>query len=80
MIIFDTDIASLFAKSDTIDLLFKILPNFSFAITVKIKEELSVPLQYGYSFPQEIFKQFITLVPTRKNISLLKNLKYAILS
>lgn len=64
MIIFDTDIVSLFAKADSLVLLSQILPDFQFAITAKIREELSVPLLYGYNFPQNIFNQFVTLIPT----------------
>jgi len=41
MIIFDTDILSMFAKANVL-------------------------VEYGYSFPEEIFKRFEVIVPTKK--------------
>ena len=46
MIVFDTDILSMFAKIDAIDLL-KPLFGKTAIITPKIRDEISVPLEYG---------------------------------
>lgn len=64
IIVFDTDILSMFAKAKALDILLSLLPNFKFCITPRIKEELSAPLQYGYSFPQQIFDKFEVVIPT----------------
>ena len=66
MIIFDTDILSMFAKANVLDVIVEALSRFKLCITPKIKEELSIPLEYGYSFPEEIFKRFEVIVPTKK--------------
>ncbi len=50
MIVFDTDILSMFAKIDAIDLL-KHLFDERAVMTPKIRDEPSEPLEYGYSFP-----------------------------
>ena len=64
MIIFDTDILSLFAQCDELKAIFDILNNFNLYITLKIKIELLIPLKYGYDFPKKIFSSFNMLYPT----------------
>ena len=66
MIIFDTDILSMFAKAKALNVLLNLLSGFRLCITPKIKEELSVPLQYGHSFPREIFNKFEVIFPTEE--------------
>jgi len=50
MIIFDTDILSMFAKVDEIGTLSHLFDE-KIAVTPKIRDEISAPLDYGYSFP-----------------------------
>ena len=54
MLILDTDIASAFAKSGHFDVMVKLFE--SIGITPAVYEELSVPLEYGYEYPKEIFE------------------------
>ncbi|OGW37568.1 MAG: hypothetical protein A2Y97_00615 [Nitrospirae bacterium RBG_13_39_12] len=75
IIIFDTDILSMFAKAKALDVLFNLLKNFKLCITSRIKEELSAPLEYGYSFPQQIFDKFEVVVPTKEEHSEYENLE-----
>ena len=60
MIVFDTDILSMFAKIDAVDLL-KHLFGKTAIITPKIRDEISVPLEYGYSFPLKVFSTIKTV-------------------
>lgn len=60
MIIFDTDILSMFAKIDAVDLL-KQLFGEKAAITPKIRDEISVPLEYGYTFPLKVISSIKTV-------------------
>ena len=53
MVVFDTDVLSMFAKIDAVDLL-KDLFGEKAIITPKIKDEISVPLEYGYTFPLKV--------------------------
>ncbi len=48
MIVFDTDVLSMFAKIDAIDLLKQLFGKRG-VITPKIRDEISVPMEYGYS-------------------------------
>jgi len=77
MIIFDTDILSMFAKAKVLDVLFSLLSGRKLCITPKIKEELSIPLQYGYSFPADIFNKFELVVPTEEEFLELDHFQYA---
>ena len=62
-IIIDTDIASAFAKIGRLDLLKDLFSKHPVFITPRIFEELSVPLEYGYKFPLDIFNSFDVLNP-----------------
>ncbi len=62
-VIFDTDIVSMFAKANSLDILFVLLSGSKLYVTPKIKDELSVPLEYDYSFPEDIFKKFGLIIP-----------------
>lgn len=65
-VIVDSDIASVFAKIKCLDLLLETLSKHPAFITPRIFEELSVPLDYGYTFPLDIFCRFDVLYPTAK--------------
>ena len=53
MIVFDTDILSMFAKIDAVDLLKRLFDEKA-VITPKIRDEISVPMEYGYTFPLKV--------------------------
>lgn len=62
-VIFDTDILSAFAKSDALQLLKKLFSKQDVYITPEIYEELSIPIDYGHSFPLKIYKEFKIINP-----------------
>jgi len=62
----DTDIASAFAKIKRLDLLLCLFSNRSIFITPRIFEELSVSLDYGYTFPLDVFESFDILYPSEE--------------
>jgi len=64
MIIFDTDILSMFAKVDEIGTLSHLFDE-KIAVTPKIRDEISAPLEYGYSFPLKVLSRVKT-VPLSK--------------
>ncbi len=64
MIIFDTDILSMFAKVDEIGTLSRLFDE-EIAVTPKIRDEISAPLEYGYSFPSKVLSRVKT-VPLSK--------------
>ena len=53
MIVIDTDILSMFAKADMIDLLKSVLSARA-VMTPIIRLEISVPLEFGYEFPHRV--------------------------
>lgn len=63
-VIIDTNIASVFAKIERLEILSDLLSKRPAFITPRIFEELSVPLDYGYTFPLDIFGCFEVLYPT----------------
>jgi len=60
MIIFDADILSMFAKVQEIDLLKRLLGD-KLVMTPKIRDEISVPLEYGYTFPLQVISKVKTI-------------------
>jgi len=66
MAIFDTDVLSMFAKIDAVDLL-KDLFGEKAIITPKIKDEISVPMEYGYTFPLKVIST-IESVPLSNDV------------
>jgi len=60
MIVFDTDILSMFAKIDAVNLLLNLFGDKA-VITPKIMDEISVPLEYGYSFPLKVISTIKTV-------------------
>lgn len=65
MIIFDTDILSMFAKIDEVELL-NLLFKEDIAVTPKIRDEILVPFEYGYSFPLRVISKVKTLPLSRE--------------
>jgi predicted nucleic acid-binding protein len=63
IVIFDTDILSAFAKTDALSLVKTLFSKHEIYITPEIYEELSVPIEYGYTFPLDIFKNFKVISP-----------------
>ncbi len=61
MIIFDTNILSMFAKIDRLDLLLKLSDEI--IIVPEIRRELSVPLEYGKSWAEKILNISKTVYP-----------------
>lgn len=47
----DTDILSLFAKAEAMDLLLRLFRVDRISITQSVFNELAIPLEYGYQFP-----------------------------
>ena len=62
MIIFDTDILSIFAKISRLELIKKLFGTVH--ITPMIREELNIPLEYGYDFPKDILDNSSVIIPT----------------
>jgi predicted nucleic acid-binding protein len=60
--------ASAFAKIGRLELLKRLFSKHTLAITPMIRGELTVSLDYGYTFPREIFKQFEVIYPSEKEI------------
>lgn len=60
MIVFDTDILSMFAKIDAIDLLKSLFHNQT-VMTPKIRDELFMPFEYGYMFPSKVLSAIETV-------------------
>jgi hypothetical protein len=64
-VILDADIVSAFAKIECLELLLDLLSKHPVFITPRIFEELSVPLDYGYTFPLKIFSLLGCSLPYR---------------
>ncbi len=62
MIILDTDILSMFAKTEALNVLVEFMGRENIRMTPAIAEEISVPLQYGYDFSLQVLSQ-IPIVP-----------------
>jgi predicted nucleic acid-binding protein len=50
----------MFAKIDAIDILIELFKN-KVALTPKIRDELSTPLEYGYAYPLNVFTKIRTI-------------------
>lgn len=66
MVILDADILSMFAKVDAVQLLGELFGKERVAMTPAIRDEISVPLQYGYRFPQAVLSQIPVVLLTRR--------------
>jgi|GEM_PF-355269 len=51
IVIIDTDILSMFTKAEALAILGRLLGQDRLATTPAIRDEIAVPLQYGYDFP-----------------------------
>ncbi len=67
MIIVDTDILSMFAKAEALHVLMEFVGSDHIGMTPAISDEISVPLQYGYSFPLQVLSQ-IPVVPISETV------------
>ena len=62
MIILDTDFASVLAKAEIIGLIKKLFSGkHDIVITPRVYEELKVPKEYGYTYPDDIFNNIAVL-------------------
>ena len=61
-VIIDTDILSMFAKVGAVDVLEGLLGKGRVAMTPAIRDEISIPMEYGYTFPGEVLSR-IPVVP-----------------
>jgi len=67
MIVMDTDFASVLAKAEIIGLVKKLFSGkHDLIITSKVYEELNVPKEHGYTYPDEIFKNIGVLTAESK--------------
>lgn len=73
MIIFDTDILSVFAKINRLELIRKLFRTIH--ITPMIREELTAPLEYGYDFPKDILNNSSVIIPTLDELVLYNKFK-----
>jgi len=71
----DTDILSLFAKAEAIDLLRRLLRVERLAITQGVFNELTVPLGYGYHFPHSVFAASTTVSLSEDELTLYETLR-----
>jgi len=62
----DTDILSIFAKAEALPLLCRLFRCDRLPITPGVFDELLVPLEYGYDFPQRILAlaEVVTMTPS----------------
>ncbi len=70
ILVLDTDAASVFAKAEIVDELLKLYSEVKIVITPKVQDELEVPLEYGYEFPERIFSRIdtVTLSKSEKDL------------
>ena len=73
MIIFDTDILSIFAKVNRLDLLKNLFSVIY--ITPMIREELFIPLEYGYRFPLKILSNSVVIIPNEQEFDIYAKLR-----
>ena len=67
MIVLDTDFVSVLAKAEIIGLVKKLFSGkHDLIITPKVYEELNVPKEHGYTYPDEIFKNIGVLTAESK--------------
>jgi predicted nucleic acid-binding protein len=66
VIILDTDVASVFAKITRLELIKRLFSKHRVVITPEIYGELATSLDYGYTFPLDIFRYFEVLYPSEE--------------
>lgn len=65
-ILIDTDILSMFAKVHEVARLVAFLGPAEVAMTPGIRDEISAPLRYGYTFPKEVLSQVPAVLFTER--------------
>ncbi len=60
-VVVDTDILSMFAKAHALDALIQAFRFLKPVITPAIRAEITVPLQYGFTFPWDVLQHFETV-------------------
>lgn len=60
-VLLDSDLLSMFAKIDQISLLKKLFGEERIAMTSRVRDEISMPLEYGYTFPLRILSEVSTV-------------------
>jgi predicted nucleic acid-binding protein len=73
-VVLDSDIASAFAKIGRLDLLKRLFSQYPVFITPRIYEELTIPIDYGYAFPLDIFASFDVIYPSEEESKMYRNL------
>ena len=56
-VVIDTDILSMFAKAAAVDVLAELLGPRRLVMTPAIHDEITAPLQYGYTYPTAVLTQ-----------------------
>jgi predicted nucleic acid-binding protein len=73
--VLDTDVLSLFAKTESLDLLLRLFRVERLAITQGVFNELLIPLDYGYEFPRLIFAKSVIVSLSQAEIDTYENLR-----
>ncbi|GAK53533.1 hypothetical protein U14_04798 [Candidatus Moduliflexus flocculans] len=68
MVIFDTDILSMFAKAEALETLLAFFDSTRCGMTPAIADEIAVPLLYGYDFPTQILSR-VQVMPIKQEIA-----------
>jgi len=71
----DTDILSLFAKTDALALLRQLLGLDRLPITTGVFNEIVVPLEYGYEFPNRIIAEATTVLMSPDEVATFEALR-----
>jgi predicted nucleic acid-binding protein len=61
-VVIDTDILSMFGKAGGMGMLMDLLGSGRAVMTPSIRDEISVPLEYGYTFPNAVLSE-IPVIP-----------------
>ena len=72
----DTDILSIFAKAEALPLLCRLLNCEKLPITPGVFDELLVPLEYGYDFPQAILSRAEVVAVTPEELESYETLRF----
>jgi len=72
----DTDILSIFAKAEALPLLCQLLNCKKLPITPSVFDELLVPLEYGYDFPQAVLSRAEVVAVTPEELESYETLRF----
>ncbi len=69
-LLLDTDILSMFAKVDALDLLVQLLGCDQLPVTLGVFNEIAAPLEFGYDYPAKVFAvvEVILMKPEEFNL------------